>query len=116
MPLTAFDLLSYAAGLTPMRLAPFLVATAVGMTPATFLMAWAGDIGGRGLGPARRRGLGLAALARHRPLADRAARRARSTSGARPEPGLPGAGRLRRARSSAPGADAGTVASGGRAT
>jgi uncharacterized membrane protein YdjX (TVP38/TMEM64 family) len=46
LPLTAFDLLSYAAGLTPMRLLPFLVATAIGMTPATFLMAWAGDLGG----------------------------------------------------------------------
>ncbi len=45
LPLTAFDLLSYAAGLTPMRLLPFLVATAIGMTPATFLMAWAGDLG-----------------------------------------------------------------------
>jgi uncharacterized membrane protein YdjX (TVP38/TMEM64 family) len=45
LPLTAFDLLSYAAGLTPMRLGPFLLATAIGMTPATFLMAAAGDLG-----------------------------------------------------------------------
>ena len=45
LPFTAFDLLSFAAGLTPMRLLPFLVATAIGMTPATFLMAWAGDLG-----------------------------------------------------------------------
>jgi uncharacterized membrane protein YdjX (TVP38/TMEM64 family) len=45
LPLTAFDLLSYAAGLTPMRLRSFLVATAIGMTPATFLMAAAGDLG-----------------------------------------------------------------------
>jgi uncharacterized membrane protein YdjX (TVP38/TMEM64 family) len=43
IPFTAFDLLSFAAGLTPMRLGPFLVATAIGMTPAIFLMAWAGD-------------------------------------------------------------------------
>ena len=50
LPLTAFDLLSYAAGLTRMRLAPFLGATAIGMTPATFLMAWAGDRGGASLG------------------------------------------------------------------
>ena len=28
-----------------MRLLPFLVATAIGMTPAIFLMAWAGDLG-----------------------------------------------------------------------
>ena len=46
LPFTAFDLLSYAAGLTRMRLGPFIVATAIGMTPATFLMAWAGDLGG----------------------------------------------------------------------
>ncbi len=45
LPFTAFDLLSFAAGLTPMRLLPFLVATAIGMTPAIFLMAWAGDLG-----------------------------------------------------------------------
>lgn len=45
LPFTAFDLLSYAAGLTRMRLAPFLVATAIGMTPAIFLMAAAGDLG-----------------------------------------------------------------------
>jgi SNARE associated Golgi protein len=51
LPFTAFDLLSYAAGLTPLRLGPFLVAPAIGMTPATFLMAWAGDLGGAGSGP-----------------------------------------------------------------
>jgi uncharacterized membrane protein YdjX (TVP38/TMEM64 family) len=45
LPLTAFDLLSYAAGLTPMRVRPFLTATAIGMTPTTFLMAAAGDVG-----------------------------------------------------------------------
>ena len=45
VPLTAFDLLSYAAGLTPMRLAPFALATGLGMTPAIFLSAAAGDIG-----------------------------------------------------------------------
>jgi uncharacterized membrane protein YdjX (TVP38/TMEM64 family) len=45
LPLTAFDLLSYAAGLTPMRLGPFTVATALGMTPAVFAMAAAGDLG-----------------------------------------------------------------------
>jgi uncharacterized membrane protein YdjX (TVP38/TMEM64 family) len=63
VPLTAFDLLSYAAGLTPMRLVPFLVATAVGMTPSTFLMAAAGDLGTRGLGPLLAGALGIAVLA-----------------------------------------------------
>jgi hypothetical protein len=29
-----------------MRLLPFLVATGIGMTAATFLMAWAGNLGG----------------------------------------------------------------------
>lgn len=45
IPLTPFDLLSYAAGLTPMRLGPFCVATGLGMTPAIFLTAAAGDLG-----------------------------------------------------------------------
>jgi uncharacterized membrane protein YdjX (TVP38/TMEM64 family) len=63
LPFTAFDLLSYAAGLTPMRLRPFLVATAVGMTPATFLMAAAGDFGGGSLGTLGGAALGIAALA-----------------------------------------------------
>jgi uncharacterized membrane protein YdjX (TVP38/TMEM64 family) len=47
LPLTSFDLLSYAAGLTPMRLAPFCVATGIGMLPAVFLVAAAGDAGWR---------------------------------------------------------------------
>lgn len=47
VPLTSFDLLSYAAGLTPMRLAPFCVATGLGMAPAIFLTAAAGDAGWR---------------------------------------------------------------------
>lgn len=63
LPLTAFDLLSYAAGLTPMRLLPFLVATGIGMTPATFLTAWAGDLGGGPPGPLVGWTLGIAALA-----------------------------------------------------
>jgi uncharacterized membrane protein YdjX (TVP38/TMEM64 family) len=63
LPFTAFDLLSYAAGLTPMRLVPFLAATAIGMTPATFLMAWLGDLGGRLPGALVGWALGLAALA-----------------------------------------------------
>ncbi|HSF03472.1 MAG TPA: VTT domain-containing protein, partial [Solirubrobacterales bacterium] len=60
LQLTAFDLLSYAAGLTPMRLGPFLVATAIGMTPATFLMAAAGDLGSTSWGTL---GILLAAIA-----------------------------------------------------
>jgi uncharacterized membrane protein YdjX (TVP38/TMEM64 family) len=63
LPFTAFDLLSYAAGLTPMRFAPFLAATAIGMTPATFLMAWLGDLGGRLPGALVAWTLGIAALA-----------------------------------------------------
>jgi uncharacterized membrane protein YdjX (TVP38/TMEM64 family) len=63
LPLTAFDLLSYAAGLTPMRIGPFLVATAIGMTPATFLMAAAGDLGPASWGPLGGLVLALALLA-----------------------------------------------------
>jgi uncharacterized membrane protein YdjX (TVP38/TMEM64 family) len=44
-PLTAFDLLSYAAGLTRMRLGPFCVATGLGMAPAIFLTSAAADLG-----------------------------------------------------------------------
>ncbi|MBI2467846.1 MAG: VTT domain-containing protein [Candidatus Rokubacteria bacterium] len=39
IPLTSFDLLSYAAGLTWMRLGPFCLATGLGMAPAIFLSA-----------------------------------------------------------------------------
>jgi uncharacterized membrane protein YdjX (TVP38/TMEM64 family) len=63
LPLTAFDLLSYAAGLTPMRLLPFLVATGIGMTPATFLTAWAGDAGSGAPGSLIGWTLGIAVLA-----------------------------------------------------
>src|SRR5262249_1254112 len=41
------DLVSYAAGLPPMRLGPFCVATGLGMAPAIFLTAAAGDLGWR---------------------------------------------------------------------
>jgi uncharacterized membrane protein YdjX (TVP38/TMEM64 family) len=47
IPLTSFDLLSYAAGLTPMRLGPFCLATGLGMAPAVFLTAAAADLGWR---------------------------------------------------------------------
>lgn len=62
LPFTAFDLLSLAAGLTPMRLGPFLVATAIGMTPAIFLMAWAGDLSGNSMGTVTLLTVGVAAL------------------------------------------------------
>lgn len=45
IPLTSFDLLSYAAGLTRMRLGPFCLATGLGMAPAIFLSAAAGELG-----------------------------------------------------------------------
>jgi uncharacterized membrane protein YdjX (TVP38/TMEM64 family) len=40
-----------------------LVATAIGMTPATFLMAWAGDLGTSSPGALVAGTLGIAALA-----------------------------------------------------
>ena len=55
-------LLSYAAGLTPMRLLPFLVATAIGMASATFLMAAVGDLGGGSLDTLVGAALGIATL------------------------------------------------------
>jgi uncharacterized membrane protein YdjX (TVP38/TMEM64 family) len=60
VPLTAFDLVSYAAGLTSMRVGPFLVATGLGMAPAVFLAAAAGHLAGRAPGAL---GGGLVALA-----------------------------------------------------
>lgn len=44
IPLTSFDLLSYAAGLTRMRVGPFCVATGIGMAPSVFLTAAAADL------------------------------------------------------------------------
>jgi uncharacterized membrane protein YdjX (TVP38/TMEM64 family) len=46
-PVTSFDLLSYAAGLTRMRLGAFCLATGVGMAPAVFLTAAVADLGWR---------------------------------------------------------------------
>jgi uncharacterized membrane protein YdjX (TVP38/TMEM64 family) len=37
IPLVSFDLVSYGAGLTRMRFAPFLLATTLGMVPMTLL-------------------------------------------------------------------------------
>jgi uncharacterized membrane protein YdjX (TVP38/TMEM64 family) len=63
IPLTSFDLLSYAAGLTPMRLGPFCLATGLGMTPAIFLTAAAADLGWRSPWALVGGTLGIAALA-----------------------------------------------------
>lgn len=43
VPVISFDVVSYAAGLTRMRLAPFLLATAVGAAPATVAYSWLGQ-------------------------------------------------------------------------
>lgn len=43
VPIISFDMISYAAGLTPMRFRDFLGATLVGMAPATFLYAYLGE-------------------------------------------------------------------------
>ena len=43
VPIISFDIISYAAGLTPMRFRNFLGATLVGMAPATFLYAYLGE-------------------------------------------------------------------------
>ncbi len=43
VPIVSFDIISYAAGLTPMRFRDFLGATLVGMAPATFLYAYLGE-------------------------------------------------------------------------
>lgn len=43
IPLVSFDVVSYAAGLTSMRPVPFLLATTIGMAPATFAYTYLGD-------------------------------------------------------------------------
>lgn len=43
MPFLSFDLVSYAAGLTPLTLWRFAVATLLGIAPASFLLAHFGD-------------------------------------------------------------------------
>ncbi len=42
VPVVSFDIISYAAGLTRMGFWRFMLATAVGMTPATFIYAYLG--------------------------------------------------------------------------
>ncbi|MBA3640868.1 MAG: TVP38/TMEM64 family protein [Acidobacteria bacterium] len=41
-PIVSFDVISYAAGLTRIRIVPFLGATIVGMAPATFIYTYLG--------------------------------------------------------------------------
>ncbi|MBC7286329.1 VTT domain-containing protein, partial [Hoeflea sp.] len=43
MPFLSFDIISYAAGLTPLRTWRFAVATLLGIIPASFLLAHFGD-------------------------------------------------------------------------
>ena len=43
MPFMSVDLISYAAGLTSIRLRPFLVATLIGIIPSTFLYSYLGE-------------------------------------------------------------------------
>jgi uncharacterized membrane protein YdjX (TVP38/TMEM64 family) len=42
LPFVPFDPVSYVAGLTPVRLGPFLLATGLGQLPATLLYSWLG--------------------------------------------------------------------------
>jgi uncharacterized membrane protein YdjX (TVP38/TMEM64 family) len=43
LPFISFDVVSYAAGLTPMRFSRFLLATGIGQLPATLLYSWLGQ-------------------------------------------------------------------------
>jgi len=43
LPFVSFDVVSYAAGLTPMRFSRFLIATGIGQMPATLLYSWLGQ-------------------------------------------------------------------------
>jgi len=44
LPIFSFDLISYGAGLTSISLRAFVVATAIGMTPMTFVLTTMGDV------------------------------------------------------------------------
>lgn len=44
LPFISFDLVSYAAGLTSMRLGPFLLATGIGQLPATLVYSYVGGM------------------------------------------------------------------------
>lgn len=43
LPFVSFDVVSYAAGLTPMRFSRFVIATGLGQLPATLLYSWLGQ-------------------------------------------------------------------------
>lgn len=44
LPFISFDVVSYAAGLTSMRLKPFLIATGIGQLPATIIYSYVGGM------------------------------------------------------------------------
>jgi uncharacterized membrane protein YdjX (TVP38/TMEM64 family) len=44
IPLISFDIVSYAAGLTPIKLWKFIVATVVGVVPVTFVLTYSGSL------------------------------------------------------------------------
>lgn len=44
LPFISFDIISYGAGLTSMRLVPFLVATGIGQLPATLIYSYVGGM------------------------------------------------------------------------
>ena len=44
LPFVSFDIVSYAAGLTSMRLGPFLLATGIGQLPATLVYSYVGGM------------------------------------------------------------------------
>jgi len=44
LPFISFDIVSYAAGLTPMRFLPFFIATGVGQLPATIVYSYVGGM------------------------------------------------------------------------
>ncbi|MDD3344486.1 MAG: TVP38/TMEM64 family protein [Sulfurospirillaceae bacterium] len=49
LPFISFDVVSYAAGLTSMRLSAFIVATGIGQLPATLVYSYAGEMLSGGL-------------------------------------------------------------------
>lgn len=48
LPFMPFDIVSYAAGLTPMKFIPFVLATGLGQLPATIIYSYAGKMLGGG--------------------------------------------------------------------
>lgn len=48
LPFMPFDIVSYGAGVTPMRFWPFLIATGIGQLPATLVYSYAGQMLGGG--------------------------------------------------------------------